>query len=101
MKLTISVDILSIIKWRVYESDRTYMDCKCHSGYAMSLVKGAIVSFSKKRSRTPRVLQGKKYYKRMMYSHKFCGVCILPMPRVTLLIKTRCFKIIWKQCDLK
>jgi len=50
MKLTISVDNLSIsiIKWWVDTSDRTHMDCKGHSGYAMSLGKGIVVSFLKK-----------------------------------------------------
>ena len=60
VKLTISVYILSIIKWRVYESDRTYMDCKCHSGYVMSLVKGAIVSFSKKKKSNTKSSTGEK-----------------------------------------
>jgi hypothetical protein len=48
MKLTLSVDNLSVIKWWVDASDRTHMDCKGHSGYAMSLGKGAVVSYSKK-----------------------------------------------------
>ena len=48
MKLFLSVDSLSIIKWLVDAYDRTHMDCKVHSGYAMYLYKGSIVGTSKK-----------------------------------------------------
>ena len=48
MKLTLSVDNLSIIKWWIVTSDRTHMDCKGHSGYTMSLGSGTGISFSKK-----------------------------------------------------
>ena len=48
MKLTLSVDSLSIIKWWVDASNRTHMDCKGRSGYVMSLGKDAIVILSKK-----------------------------------------------------
>ena len=48
MKLTLSVDNLSIIKWWVDTYDRIHMDCKGHSGYAMSLGNGTLASLSKK-----------------------------------------------------
>ena len=48
MKLKISVDSLSIIKWWLDASDRTHMYCKVHNGYDMSLGKLGIFSFSKK-----------------------------------------------------
>ena len=49
MKLTLSVDSLSIIKWWVDASDRNHIDCKGHSGYNTSLDKREIESFSKNR----------------------------------------------------
>lgn len=48
MKLTLSVDNLSTIKWWVDASDNTHADCKGHTGAMMSLGKGATVSISKK-----------------------------------------------------
>ena len=48
MKLTLSVEFLSIIKWWVDASDSHHMNCKGRGGYSISIVKGYIVSFSKK-----------------------------------------------------
>ena len=50
MKLTLSVDNLSTIKWWVDASDNTHADCKGHTGAMMSLSqgKGATVSIPKK-----------------------------------------------------
>ena len=48
MKLTLTVDNLSIIKWWVDASDRTHHDLKGHTGSMMSLGGGAVVSGSRK-----------------------------------------------------
>jgi len=48
MKLTISVDNLSVIKLWIDAPDRTHMDCKGHTGYAMYFGKGAMVSYLRK-----------------------------------------------------
>ena len=48
MKLNLSVDDLSVIKWWVDASDRTHWDCKGHTGVMMSLGKGAVLSYSGK-----------------------------------------------------
>ena len=48
MKLTITVDDLSIIKWWVDASYNIHDDCKGHSGAMMSFGKGAALSFSRK-----------------------------------------------------
>ena len=42
MKLTISVDSLSIVKWLVDASYNTHNDCKGHTGYMMTLVEGSV-----------------------------------------------------------
>ncbi len=42
MKLTITIDDLSIIRWWVYASDRTHIDCKGPTGSMMSLGGGAV-----------------------------------------------------------
>ena len=48
MKLTLTIDDLSIIKWWVDVSDRTHHDLKGHTGSMMSLGGGAVVSGSRK-----------------------------------------------------
>ena len=48
MKLTITVDDLSIIRWWVDRSDWTHHDCKGHSGIMMSLGRGAVICKSTK-----------------------------------------------------
>ena len=48
MKLNLTVDDLSVIKWWVDASDRTHWDCKGHTGAMMSLGKGAVLSYSGK-----------------------------------------------------
>ena len=48
MKLTLSVDDLSMIRWWVDASDRTHHDMKGHTGTLMSLGQGAIISGSRK-----------------------------------------------------
>ena len=48
MKLTITVDDMSIIRWWVDASDRTHHDCRGHSGIMMTLGGGAPVSKSTK-----------------------------------------------------
>ena len=48
MKLTPTIDDLSMIRWWVDGSDRTHHDCKGHTGSMMSLRGGAIVSSSTK-----------------------------------------------------
>ena len=54
LKLTLTVDDLSIIKWWVDASYASHEDCKGHTGAMMSLGSGAIRSFSRKQK-----LQGK------------------------------------------
>ena len=49
MKLILSVDSLSIIKWWVDASGRTHMDCKGRSECVLYLGKNFIVSSSKKK----------------------------------------------------
>ena len=46
MKLTLSVDNLSTIRWWVDASYGVHSDCKGHTGNMMSLGKGAAMSFS-------------------------------------------------------
>ena len=48
MKLTLTIDNMSMIRWWVDASDRTHHDCKGHTGSMMSLGGGAIVSSSTK-----------------------------------------------------
>ena len=48
MKLTISINDLSTVRWWVDASDRTHEDCKGHTGVMMTLGKGALVSGSRK-----------------------------------------------------
>ena len=48
MKLTLTIDDLSMIRWWVDASDRTHMDCNDHTGLMMSLGGGAVVSSSMK-----------------------------------------------------
>ena len=48
LKLTLSVDNLSIVKWWIDASYLTHDDCRGHTGAMMSLGKGAIISFLKK-----------------------------------------------------
>ena len=48
MKLTLSVDDLSMIRWWVDALDRTHYDMKGHTGSLMSLGQGAIISGSRK-----------------------------------------------------
>ena len=47
MKLTLSVDNLSTIRWWVDASYGVHSDCKGHTGMMMSLGKGAAMSFSR------------------------------------------------------
>ena len=49
MVLTLSADYLSIVKWWVDASYASHDDCKGHTGAMMSLGKGAVMSFSRKR----------------------------------------------------
>ncbi len=46
MKLTITIDDLSVVRWWVDASNRTHHDCKGHSGIMMSFGGGAAVSKS-------------------------------------------------------
>ena len=48
MKLTLTNDDLSIIKWWVDASDRTHHDLKGHTGSMMSLGEGMVVNGSRK-----------------------------------------------------
>ena len=51
MKLTLSADNLSVMKWWVDASHLTHMDCKGHTGAMMSLGEdgtGAVTSISPK-----------------------------------------------------
>jgi hypothetical protein len=48
MKLTLTIDDLSQVKWWVDASYNTHEDCKGQTGAMMSLGKGAVVSFSRK-----------------------------------------------------
>ncbi len=48
MKLTITVNDLSGVRWWVDASNRTHHDCKGHSGIMMSFGEGAAVSKSTK-----------------------------------------------------
>jgi hypothetical protein len=48
LKLTLSVDNLSIIQWWVDASYVVHEDCRGHTGAMMSLGKGAVTSFSTK-----------------------------------------------------
>ena len=48
MKLTLSVDNMSIVNWFLYASHMTHMDCKGHVGGAMTLGKRAVISVSVK-----------------------------------------------------
>ena len=47
MKLTLSVDNLSTIRWWVDASYGVHSDCKGHMGMTLSLGKGAAMSFSR------------------------------------------------------
>ncbi len=48
MKLNLSADNLSTIRWWVDASHTVHKDCQGHTGAMMSLGKGAAISFSKK-----------------------------------------------------
>ena len=48
MKLTLSVDNMSIVNWFVDASYMTHMDCKGHVGGIMTLSKGEVISVSAK-----------------------------------------------------
>ena len=48
MKITLSVDNMSIVNWFVDASHMTHMDCKGHVGGAITLGKGAVISVSAK-----------------------------------------------------
>jgi hypothetical protein len=48
MKLTLSVDTLSVIRWWVDASYNVHEDCRGHTGAMMSLGRGAPISFSRK-----------------------------------------------------
>ena len=57
MKLTISVETLSNIKWLVVDASyNTHEDCKGHTGGMMSLGKGAVLSKSTKQKLNTRSL---------------------------------------------
>ena len=47
MKLTLSVDNLSTIRWYVDAAYGVHMDCKGHTGMVMTMGKGASMSFSR------------------------------------------------------
>ena len=48
MKLTLEVDNLGTVHWLVDASDNTHDDCKGHTGGALTLGKGAVISKSAK-----------------------------------------------------
>ena len=48
MKLTLTIDDLSIVRWWVDASDRTHPDMKGHTGSMMSMGGGALLSRSTK-----------------------------------------------------
>ena len=48
MKLTLTVDNISFIKWWVDASYSVHWDCKGHTGAMMLLGEGAIIRFSRK-----------------------------------------------------
>ena len=48
MKIRLSVNNMSTIKWFVDASDRIHMDCKGHTGEYMTLGKGSVTSMSTK-----------------------------------------------------
>ena len=48
MKLTLEVEDLGTVHWYVDASDNTHMDCKGHTGGAMTMGKGATISKSSK-----------------------------------------------------
>ena len=48
MKLTLTVDTMSVIKWWVDAYHHTHMECTGHTGGMMYLGKGATVSYSGK-----------------------------------------------------
>ena len=48
LKLTLSVDDMSVIKWWADASYAVHDDCKGHTGYMMSLGEGAVTSASRK-----------------------------------------------------
>jgi hypothetical protein len=48
LKLTISVNNLSILKWYVDRSHNLHWDCKGHAGAMFTLGEGAVSSYSRK-----------------------------------------------------
>ena len=56
MKLTLTEDELSVVKWWVDESYAIHDDCKGHTGDVMTLGKGAVTRLSRKKR-----IQGKSY----------------------------------------
>ena len=56
MKLTLTVDTISIIKWWVYASHHTHMNCRRHTGAMMSLGKGSVVIYSVKHELNTKIL---------------------------------------------
>ena len=81
------MDILSIIKWWVDASDITHMDCKGHSIYAMSIGKGDIIIFYKKQNLKTKSSTETELVGADDALLKVFWVCILSIPRVTILIK--------------
>ena len=45
MKLTLTVDTMSVIKWWVDASHHTHMECQEHNGAMMTLGKGATICY--------------------------------------------------------
>ena len=48
MKLNLSADNITCLRWWVDASHAIHDDCKCHTGAMLSLGKGAAISFSHK-----------------------------------------------------
>ena len=48
LKLTLTIDDFSMVRWWVDASDRTHPDCKGHTGTMMSMGSGVILSSSRK-----------------------------------------------------
>jgi hypothetical protein len=48
MKLNLSADNITCLKWRVDTSHATHKDCRGHTGAMLSLGKGAVISISYK-----------------------------------------------------
>jgi hypothetical protein len=83
LKLTLSVNDMSIIKWWVDASYAVHEDCRGRTGAMMSLGEGAVTSFSTKQKINGKSSTEDELIEWTMPCQEYCGPNILSRHRVT------------------